>query len=530
MDWTKSSGEPLTSEMRGKYEGLQAVRWVAIGLAMACLAVFGQAVRFAFLNYDDNAYITENPWVRGGLTLPGLIWAFRNIDYFYWQPLTWISHMLDCQLFGLRAGWHHAGSIALHAANCVLVFAILRRTTGAVWRSAAAAALWALHPLRLESVAWIAERKDVLSAFWFLVMAWAYVRYVERPSRPQYWAVMGALACGLMSKPMLIMAPALLLVLDWWPLKRRAWAEKIPLFGMAAATLAITYVGTSHGEWMNWAAKVPLWHRSANAVVNYAAYLWLTVWPRRLAILYPYRMEIPWWQPAGAAVLIAAASWAAWRYRLRYPYVAAGWVWFAVAILPPIGVVQVGRQAMADRFTYIPAIGLAVAAVWGAAELSGRRALAGGLAGAAVAACAGASLAHIGTWRDSVTVWENAVAVTGDNSGAQHYLASALDDVGRWRESLPHHAEAVRIEPKHFIAQYAYGLCLEREGRWEAAAEHFGAAVRGFAGYGDARFHLGMDWIRLGRTAEGRAELERALALGLSEADGAEARRVLAAQ
>jgi len=503
---------------------------LAVALAALCLIVFGQAAHFDFINYDDNAYVSENAWVRGGFTGQGIRWAFTSIDYFYWQPLTWLSHMLDCQLFGLRPGWHHLGNVILHIANCILVFLIFRRLTGAFWRSAVLAALFAVHPLRLESVVWIAERKDVLSTLWCLVTVRAYLWYVERPGDGRYLAVLAAFACGLMSKPMLITLPVLLAVLDSWPLKRRAWAEKLPLAMMALVTLAVTYLGTSHMGSLNWAARIPLGHRIANALVNYAAYLAITLWPRHLAILYPYRLAIPLWQPVAAAALLAAVTLAVFRWRMRFPYLLAGWAWFMVAILPPIGVVQVGRQAMADRFTYLPSIGLTLMAVWGGAELlKYRRALAATAAAAAVAACAAASLVHIGTWRDSVAVWENAIVVTGGNPAAQHYLASALDGRGRYAESLPHHAEAVRLEPDYFIAQNAYALCLERTGDLAAAADHFAAAIRYFPAYADARFHLGLDLERLGRAAEARKEFEEALRIGLSGADARTAREHLSA-
>ncbi|HUB32400.1 MAG TPA: glycosyltransferase family 39 protein [Bryobacteraceae bacterium] len=501
---------------------------IAAALAAACLLVFGRAVGFEFLNYDDNAYVYENPWVRGGFTLPGIIWAFNVIDYFYWQPVTWLSHMLDCQLFGLRPAWPHLLNILLHTTNSILVFLIFRRLTGAVWRSAVLAALFALHPLRVESVVWIAERKDVLSGFWFLLMVWAYLRFVERPSGPRYASVLVAFALGLMSKPMLMTAPLLLLLLDYWPLRRRAFAEKMPLFVMAAFTFAVTYAGSRQLRSINWAANLPLGHRIANALVSYAAYLRLSFWPARLAILYPYRLEIAWWKPAAAAALLALLTLAVVRGAARRPYLAFGWLWFLVALAPPSGIVQVGRQAMADRFTYLPSIGLTLAVVWGAADLLARRPrLGASLALAAIVASGAACWAYTGSWRNSVTVFENAVTMTGDNSAAEHYLAAALDDRGRFAEALPHHAAAVRIEPSYFIGQCSYGMALERQGDIAAAADHFTLALRYFPHYPQARFHLGLDLKRLGRPAEARREFEQALELGLDEPDKSRAKQEL---
>ena len=502
---------------------------VAALLAAACLVVFGQAAGFQFINYDDGAYVTDNGQVSTGVTLPNVVWAFTTIDYFYWQPVTWISHMLDCQIFGLRPGWHHLINVLFHIFNSILVFLLFRKMTGAFYRSAVLAALFALHPLRLESVVWIAERKDVLSTFFLLVMLRAYLWFVERPSGPRYLAVMISLALGLMSKPMLITAPVLLLILDWWPLRRRAFSEKMPLFMMAAITFAITYVGTARLQAINWAAWVPLGHRIANALVNYVAYIALTVWPHPLAILYPYRLSIPSWQPVAAAATIVVITAAVWRVRGSRPYLLAGWLWFAVGILPPVGIVQMGRQAMADRFMYVPLIGLALMAVWGIADLLGKRhVLAAALAGGAIAACAVASLAHIATWRDSVAVFSNAVAVTGDNPGAQHYLGTALDDLKRYDEALVHHAESVRLDQTYYIAQNCYALDLERHGDWAAAAEHFSQAVRYFPNYAEARFHLALNLKRLGRMQEAREQMQSALSLGLSDTNAAVARRELA--
>jgi tetratricopeptide (TPR) repeat protein len=359
-------------------------------------------------------------------------------------------------------------------------------------------------------------------------MLYAYLRFVERPSGARYFAVVAAFGMGLMSKPMLITAPVLLLILDWWPLKRRAFAEKMPLFMMAAITLAITYVGTVRLQSINWAAGVPLGHRIANALVNYVAYVALAVWPRHLAILYPYRLSIPLLQPVAAASGIAIVTAAVWRARRSRPYLLAGWLWFAVGILPPIGIVQMGRQSMADRFMYVPLIGLALMAVWGLGDLlRERRALVAGLSGAAILACGAASLAYLPTWRDSVTVFENAVAVTPDNPGAQHYLGAALDERSRYEEALPHHAESVRLEPAYYLGQNCYALDLERRGDWNAAADHFAAAIHYFPSYADARYHLALNLARLGRPHEAREQMEAALQLGLSDTDRRAARQWL---
>ncbi len=468
-------------------------RWlVALTLIAACLIVYGQALHFGFINFDDPGYVTENQWVRPGLTAGGLRWAFTTIDYYYWQPLTWISHMIDCQFFGLRAGWHHLSSLLLHIANALILFDILMRLTAAFWRSALAAALFALHPLRIESVVWIAERKDPLSGFFFLAAIWFYLGYAQRPSRGRYYLVIGVFILGLMCKPTVMILPLILLLLDWWPLGRRAFAEKLPMIGLSALSSLVTSVATARLGVINWGGSFSLGQRIANALVSYARYLELSFWPHDLAILYPFRVTVPLWQTALAALLLAGVTGLAlWQARRR-PYLIVGWLWFAIGLLPASGVVtQVGWQGMADRFTYLPHIGLLVAVVWGAADLlSMHRRSATVLSAAAVALLAIAAFRHVPVWRDSLAVFTNAVAVTHGNPGAQHFLAAALDDGGRFDEAFTHHAEAARLEPSYLIMAYSYGMALERRGQTGAAIEQFQRALRYFPNYPDARRHL----------------------------------------
>ncbi|MBS1859261.1 MAG: tetratricopeptide repeat protein [Acidobacteria bacterium] len=467
---------------------------VMLALAAACLLLYGPTIRYDFVNFDDPYYVTANPHVNAGLTAGGIHWAFATIDYDYWQPLSWLSLMLDCQVFGLHPAGHHAVNVVIHAVNAMLAFAVLLALTGAFWRSAAAAAIFALHPLRLESVAWIAERKDLLGGFFFLATLWCYLRYVKQPSRARYRLVLLAFALGLMSKPVGLTLPALLLLLDWWPLGRRAFAEKVPLFAMAAASAFITMLGTWRMGSANWGAAIPLGKRIANLLVSYVRYLELSAWPHDLAVLYPFRLNVPLWQASLAALLLAGITGAAlWQARRR-PLLIVGWLWFALVLLPAGGIAQKGRQGMADRFTYLPHIGLAISVVWGAAELLGRhRRIAAAAIVAAPCALAAATAYNLPVWRDSVTLFSRTVAVTGDNPVAQHFLAIALESRGRYLEALPHHAEAVRLEPSYFIAQYAYGVALERQGRLSEAVDHFRAALRWFPDYPDARAHLEAD-------------------------------------
>jgi tetratricopeptide (TPR) repeat protein len=464
---------------------------VAVLLAAACLLVFGQAARFDFINYDDNGYVTDNAHVRAGLTWDGVRWAFTSIDYYYWQPLTWLSHMEDCQLFGLRPAGHHLKSLLFHTLNTLLLFAVLLRLTGALWRSATVAAIFALHPLRIESVVWIAERKDLLSGFLFLAAIWFYLRYIDRPSRGRYYFVVGTFILALMAKPMVMTLPFLLLLLDWWPLKRRAFAEKAPMIALAVLSSFVTSIATGRLGPINWGSSLSLWQKVSNTLVSYVRYLELSFWPHDLAVLYPFRTAVPWWQAAGAALLLAGITLAALTQAKRRPYLIVGWLWFAIALAPASGLVQVGRQGMADRFTYLPQIGLILAVVWAAAELlEAHRRIAATVAITATVLFASISLRYMPMWRDSVTLFTNTVEVTSDNPAAQHYLAAALDDQKRYAEALPHHAEAVRLDPSYWVAQATYGAALERQGDLEGAVGRFQEALRYFPNYPDAKKHL----------------------------------------
>ncbi len=380
--------------------------------------------------------------------------------------------MIDCQLFGLRPGWHHLTSLLFHIANTLLLFGILLRLTAAFWRSALVAAIFALHPTRIESVVWIAERKDLLSGFFFLAAIWCYLRYAEQPSRGRYCMVIAAFVLGLMSKPMVMMLPLILLLLDWWPLGRRAFAEKLPMFMLAGFSSFVTSIGTVRLSSINWGSSFSLGQRIANALISYVRYLELSFWPHDLAILYPFRTAVPPWQTALAALLLAAiTALALWQARRR-PYLIVGWLWFTFGLFPASGVVtQVGWQGMADRFTYLPT---------------------------AVALFAIAAMRQGPVWRDGVTVFAHAVAVTGGNPAAQHYLAAALDDRGQFDAAFLHHAEAARLEPYYLIMPFSYGVALERRGQTAAAIEQFQRVLVHFPNHLDAQRHIAENRQRLG--------------------------------
>jgi tetratricopeptide (TPR) repeat protein len=501
---------------------------IGVVLAVAVLAVYSRLAGADFINFDDNAYVYENRHVRAGLTAAGILWAFTTFDFFYWTPLTWLSHMLDCQLFGLNAGWHHLTSVFWHMLNSLLVFLIFRRMTGAVWRSAVVAGLFALHPLRVESVSWIAERKDVLSGFWLLCTLWAYVRYTEKPSNRRYGIVLLTMLLGLMSKPMLVTVPLLLLVLDYWPLRRRAFVEKVPLVILAAMSGLITLVGQYRMGAV--ALKISLAHRISNAAMSYARYLGKTIWPEDLAILYPYPKVLPPWQVAGAAALLITITIVFLRLRRDRPYLLAGWVWFLVGLVPAIGLVQVGRQPMADRFTYVPLIGIFVALVWGAdAWLGGRPRTAAAIAGAALVLCAVRSWDQVATWRSSVTVFSHALAVAAPTGTAHRCLGRALETGGDVTGALRHYEAALEVEPANFVAHYDYGWLLLRLGRLDEASLHLNQVVHYCPTCAEPYYRLGQLSIRSGRAEEGQRWISQALARGLKGEEAASARRELAA-
>ena len=362
----------MESTPRKATEAKNAPLWISTALVLATFVLYWQTLGFGFLNWDDPEYIMRNPHLAGGLTPSSVWWALTTTYQFYWHPLTWISYLLDFTLFGFEPAGYHAVNFVLHAASSVALFLAMRALTGSLWRSALVAALFCVHPLRVESVAWISERKDVLSGlFWFLTL-WAYARYIRNRTPLGYAAVHGLFALALMSKPMVVTLPVILLLLDKWPLTRketlgRLVMEKLPMLTMAAIVGIVTIaaqrgVGATAGL-----ADVGLPLRAANALVAYVLYLWKSVWPEGLAALYPF-LPIPAWQGWGAALLMGGLTYLAWKVRNEYPFVAAGWSWFLVTLLPVIGLTQVGTQSMADRFTYIPQVGLWIALVWGCAD------------------------------------------------------------------------------------------------------------------------------------------------------------------
>src|SRR5207253_911927 len=421
---------------------------ILLGLAVMTFAIYAQVIGHQFITLDDDAYIKGNVMVNRGVTLAGVAWAFSTFDQGNWHPLTWIAHMMDSQLFGMNAGGHLLVNALIHIANTLLVFRFLLRTTRARWPSALVAALFALHPLHVESVAWAAERKDALSTFFGLLSLIAYVRYAEAPSLRRYAWTAITLALGLLVKPMLVTWPFVMLLLDYWPMRRLAdpmakehprrashgeaatgiaslVREKLPLFAIVVASAVITFVAQSHGRAVRTFADAPIALRLSNALVSYAKYLLLTFWPNNLAVYYPFA-GIPAWQIIGAAFLLIGITAFCFSQRKIRPYLIVGWLWFLGTLVPVIGLVQVGGQIMADRYFYIPSIGLFIPLVFGLADVAKRwrvaPSLGAAIAGVVLLALATLTNAQIQRWRDSFTLFEHTLAVTPPNLRIEHNL------------------------------------------------------------------------------------------------------------
>lgn len=486
--------------------------WICVALVIAVLAAYAGIGSHEFVNYDDTDYIVANPHVRDGISWAGIVWAFRSTDQLNWFPLTWISHMLDCEWFGLNAGAHHLMSLALHALATLVLFAALRRLTRARWPSAFVALAFGVHPLHVESVAWAAERKDVLSALFWCATLWAYAIYAERATRARYAAVLALFACGLMAKPMTVTLPFVLLLIDFWPLRRLAIAEKIPMIAMSAAVSAITFFAQRGGGAVAVSAAAPLVERIKNALVSGAVYLEKFIWPANLAVFYPYTQP-PAWAWIGAAVLLAAITALAIAERARRPYFAVGWFWYLGTLVPVIGLVQVGSQARADRYTYLPTIGISIMIAWAAVEfVSNRRALAA--AGVAIGAVwTVLAWRNATNWQSSETLFTHAIEVTDGNYVAYNNLGNLRRRQGRLEDAASDFESAVRFEPLSVEAQDNLGATLTALGRTDQAISHLEAAIRLRPDLAKPRVDLGAALMRAGRGQDALAEFQKALSI-----------------
>ena len=543
-------------------------------LVLVTCAVYWPVRHYDFVNHDDPVYVYENPQVQRGLSAAGVAWAFGRLtgEHTYWHPVTWLSLMLDRQLFGPGAGGFHVVNVAFHAVNAALLFLVLLRMTGACWRSAAVAALFAWHPLQVDSVAWIAERKNVLSTFFWLLTMWTYVRYVEKSkvqslkskvpgpesnvqgpkskvlerepctthhAWPYYTLMLVFFTLGLMCKPMLVTVPAILLLLDVWPLRRvefsapaapitptlqhsstpllRLFLEKVPLLLLSAASAAITIVAHQHLGSLTAEGTLPTGARLGNAAVSYARYLGKAFWPANLAVHYPHPGSWPpGWVAGASAVLLGVSVWTV-MARRRQPYLLAGWVWFLVTLLPTIGIIQASSQAMADRFAYVPLIGLFIMVVWFVADLwpAGRsRGVALTITTVAMlAACLVATRLQLRYWRDSEALFRRAVSVTKRNFLAEYSLGCALGAKNKLDEAQTHFTAALKIKPDYAEAYDNLGVVLQMQGKSAAAEAEFRAALQLKPGLTRAHNNLGLTLQARGQGSEALAELHETLRL-----------------
>jgi tetratricopeptide (TPR) repeat protein len=509
---------------------------ICLALALVTTALYWPIIHHNFVNFDDDDYITNNSHVQAGLTWAGVIWAFQTGAAANWHPLTWLSHMLDCQLYGLNPGGHHSTNLLFHVANTLLLFLWLRQLTGALWRSAFVAALFAWHPLHVESVAWAAERKDVLSAFFWMLALIAYTRYareskVQGPkSKVFYGLSLLAFACGLMSKPMVVTLPFVLLLLDFWPLERfssfkfqvssseesstaprmpsglniqrstesafRLICEKLPFFALTLAASVVTYSVQTSGRTLWSPAERPFLSRVANALWAYERYISKTFWPADLSIFYPYPQYWPAGLAIGAALLLAMWSGLSiWRAR-QNPYLPVGWFWFLGTLIPTIGLVQVGSQSMADRYMYIPSVGLFILVAWGVNDFLNWRphwrritTFAGGVA---LAGCLVGTEIQLSYWQNSIKLFRHAIEVTTDNFVAYTCLGETLSDLGLKKEAMEFCGEAVKISPNSPVAQYNFGMALLQNDKLDEALAHLDAAGRLAPHNSEVQYNLGL--------------------------------------
>lgn len=499
-------------------------------LVLATLLAFSPALHNDFINYDDQQYVTKNVHIQTGLTWSGILWAWSTGYAANWHPLTWMSHMLDWQLFGPSAWGHHLTSLLLHLANTLLLFLLLARMTGSMARSIVVAMLFGVHPLHVESVVWVAERKDVLSTLFWMLTIWAYVRHVEAPSAGRYAWVLSMLALGLCSKPMLVTLPFVLLLLDYWPLGRwkeagaaKLLREKLPLFPLAVASSWITLLVQAHGGAVKSFEDFSLDVRTMNAIVAYGAYLWKTLWPWNLTFFYLHLGAAPsaWKVLLSSLVLLLVSSLVA-RERSRRPYLLVGWLWYLGTLVPVSGLVQVGAQALADRYTYVPLIGIFLMASWGTADalgLSGSRAHRGRMGWVLVSAAILLALLvvrtrdQVGYWRDSMTLYQHALRVTENNSIVSNLLGVTLADSGRYQEAIPWYERAFAISPSYVRARSNLGAALIKTGRLEEAVEQLEQAMRIDPQWPETHNNLGIALFRMNRVQESIPYFEEALRL-----------------
>ena len=509
---------------------LRGVLLIGLLLAAVTLILYWPVQSFDFVNFDDDIYVTDNRQVQRGLSMEGLRWAFTTFHTGNWHPLTWISHMTDVEAYGLDAGGHHRTNALIHAAAALLLYIVLRAMTGSLWGSALVAALFAIHPLHVESVAWVSERKDVLSGFFWILTMGAYTHYAKNPSLRRYLLVLVSFGMGLLSKPMLVTLPFVLLLLDYWPLKRLAgtrtafdpWVyaggtagragllrlivEKVPLFIVAAAACIVTLIAQREVGALWTLEKMPFEQRIANAFVAYMEYIRKMLWPADLSVLYPHAGMPPAWKTGLAVTLIASLSYVAVRKAREMPFLLVGWLWYLGTLVPVIGIIQVGSQSMADRYTYLPLVGLFLAAAWGAKSLVEKRPLLKPVVIACViVALAGLpipSRVQVETWRNSVTLFEQALRMTEVNPLAHHNIGAYYLERNECQKAVPHFLMALEAKKDYPYALSNLGVCTSRGNDPERALRLFDKAIRIEPRFTKARIDRAIYLMRLGRLEE----------------------------
>jgi tetratricopeptide (TPR) repeat protein len=502
--------------------------WTSIILLIVTWAVFFQTLRYDFVNYDDPSYVYQNRRVTSGISVANIAWAFTHVHSENWHPLTTITHMLDCQLHGLNPGWHHFTNVLLHAIAVVLLFVALHQMTGALWRSAFVSVIFAVHPLHVESVAWIAERKDVLSAVFFMLTLLAYLHYTRAPSIGRYLTVAFVFALGLMSKPMLVTVPFVLLLLDFWPLRRfearkstmgrqlsRLIFEKIPLMLLSVASSWVTFLAQQGA--IGWTEQLPMAERITNALVAYVVYIRQMFWPTGLAVFYPHpEGRLPAWEIGLALLVLVGITSAAFRLRKKAPYLVTGWLWYLGMLVPVIGLLQVGWQGHADRYTYLPEIGLYIAVAWGVTEFTRfwrlQRIILGAATIVIVAGLSSCAWVQTSYWRNSETLFGHALAVTRNNDVALNNLGIIFLDKGQLDEAISKLQAAVELRPENAPAHDNLAKALLKKGQVAEAMVHYRKFLDLEPSNVEARNTLGTALIQQGRVREAIDQWQEALA------------------
>ncbi len=502
-------------------------------LIVATIVVYWQVGKCDFINYDDNVYVFENSFVKSGLTSESIAWAFTSTYASNWHPITWLSHIVDVQLFGLDPRGHHLTNVIIHVATTLLLFLLLFRVTDVAWKSFSVAALFALHPLHVESVAWVAERKDVLSAFFWFLTLFLYIEWVKNKSRILYVIILITYTLGLMSKPMLVTLPVVMLLVDYWPLQRHIahienakekqapgllnWMvfslrEKIPFLLLSVVSSVTTIYAQNKGGALKTLDLFSLWQRMGNAVTSYCKYLFKTVWPTDLAIYYPFPKSIVIWQVVLSFIVLLLVTVMALNVRKRHPYFVVGWLWFLVTLIPVIGFVQVGDQAMADRYTYIPLTGVFIASVWGFPDLKNKK-IFSLLVTVILVVLSSVTWHQTKYWRNSITLFQHSIEATSDNYIAHNNLGIAYAGKGMYEEAIDNYIKAIEIKPNYVDAHYNLGNALYKVKYYDAAIEQYVITIEMYPEHQKAHNNLGYIYAEMGVFDNAILEYNKAIEL-----------------